>query len=40
MDALIAVMEEASGSKMTPERKVSLAANDLDAIVALFSASH
>jgi pimeloyl-ACP methyl ester carboxylesterase len=40
MDALIAVMDEASGSKMTPEKKASLMANDLDAVVALFSASH
>jgi pimeloyl-ACP methyl ester carboxylesterase len=40
MDALIVAMEEASGSKMTPERRASLMANDLDAIVALFSASH
>ena len=39
-DALIATMEEASGTKMTPERRASLKANDLDAIVALFSASH
>jgi pimeloyl-ACP methyl ester carboxylesterase len=40
IDALIVAMEEASGSKMTPERRASLAANDLDATVALFSASH
>jgi pimeloyl-ACP methyl ester carboxylesterase len=40
IDALIVAMEKASGSKMTPERRASLAANDLDAIVALFSASH
>jgi pimeloyl-ACP methyl ester carboxylesterase len=40
INALIVAMEEASGSKMTPERRASLSTNDLDAIVALFSASH
>jgi len=40
MNAMIVAMEEASGSKMTTERKASLVVNDLDAIVALFSASH
>ena len=39
-DALIAAMEEASGTKMTPERRASLTAIDLDAVIALFSASH
>jgi len=40
MNALIAAMEQALGSKMTPERKARIAANDLEAIIALFSASH
>jgi pimeloyl-ACP methyl ester carboxylesterase len=40
INAVIALMEKASGMEMTPERRASLAANDLDAIVALFSASH
>jgi len=39
-DALIAAMEEASRTKMTPERRANLMAIDLDAIVALFSAGH
>jgi len=39
MDALIAGMEKA-GMKMTPERKARLMANDLEAIIALFSAKH
>jgi pimeloyl-ACP methyl ester carboxylesterase len=40
IDSMIVSMEEASGSKMTPERRSSLMANDSEAIVALFSASH
>jgi pimeloyl-ACP methyl ester carboxylesterase len=40
MDAVIAMMEEALGSRMPPERKARLEANDLEAIVALFSAKH
>jgi pimeloyl-ACP methyl ester carboxylesterase len=40
MNVLVATMEQAYGTKMTPERKAGLMANDLDAVVALFSASH
>jgi pimeloyl-ACP methyl ester carboxylesterase len=40
ISSMIASMEEASGSRMTPDRRSSLMANDSEAIVALFSASH
>jgi pimeloyl-ACP methyl ester carboxylesterase len=40
MDAVIAAMEKALGSKMTPQLKATLAANDSEAIVAFFSAKH
>ena len=40
MAAVIAMMEKALGSKMTPWLKATLAANDLEAIVAFFSAKH
>ena len=39
MDAVIAAMEKA-GMKMTPEMKARMAANDSEAIAALFSAKH
>jgi len=38
-DAVIEAMEKA-GMKMTPERRARLAANDYEAIAALFSAKH
>jgi pimeloyl-ACP methyl ester carboxylesterase len=38
--AVIASMEDSSESKMAPERRADLVANDLDAVAALFSASH
>jgi len=40
MGAVIAEIEKATGTKMPPERRARLMANDTEAIVALFSASH
>lgn len=39
-DAIIAEMEKLFGPRMTPERRARLAANDYEAIAALFSAKH
>jgi len=40
INAVIAAMEKAYGPRMTPERKARLMANDLEAVIALFSATH